>query len=428
MGEFQVMAEDEQVSSLMPDGLTPPADAVKEPGKPRSLNYLLYVLTRSLSTLAISTLNLVVAWTLYDVTGNAFYLGLAGLVLFTPSLVLMLAVGMVADRFDRQRVVGFCYLTLAIAAGALAVFSSQNLLEPGPILSMLALVGVARAFLNPTIKALLVNLVDRRDLPRAIALNSSLAKIAVVAGPIAGGLLYSVSPTVALGVACGVFVCAMVLSLTLRGSTQVRVSTAIKKGDLLGGFDAIRRDPTLLGTIALDFFVMFISGATALLPVYAKDILHTDAVGLGILRAGPAAGAFLMAVLLAWRPITRNAGKTMLACVAGYGITILIFGLSSSYWLSFAALLIGGSFDMVSVNVRESLVQLRTPDQLRGRVTAVNSVFVGASNELGDFRAGSFAVLFGVVPAVVFGGVAALGIAGFWYRAFPDMRKIDRLG
>ena len=210
MGEFQVMAEDEQVSSLMPDGLTPPADAVKEPGKPRSLNYLLYVLTRSLSTLAISTLNLVVAWTLYDVTGNAFYLGLAGLVLFTPSLVLMLAVGMVADRFDRQRVVGFCYLTLAIAAGALAVFSSQNLLEPGPILSMLALVGVARAFLNPTIKALLVNLVDRRDLPRAIALNSSLAKIAVVAGPIAGGLLYSVSPTVALGVACGVLVWARV--------------------------------------------------------------------------------------------------------------------------------------------------------------------------------------------------------------------------
>lgn len=413
------MSDEEQTSSLVSTSLPPGS---------RSLNYIIYVSTRACSALALSMLNLVVAWTLYDVSGNAIYLGLAGLVVFTPSLLLILVVGMAADRFDRLRIVGFCYLALAAASGTLALLALNGALDPLPILATLVIVGIARAFLNPTIKAVLVNLVDRRDLPRAIALNSTLAKIAVVSGPIAGGLLYAVSPTVALSVAGLIFLVSLVLSATLRsGSSQKRVLTAIEPRDLLGGFVAIRNDPALLGTITLDLFVMFISGATALLPVYAKDILGTDAVGLGVLRAAPAGGAFAMAAFLAWRPIRRNAGGLMLACVVGYGVCILIFGVSTLYWLSVGALLLSGAFDMVSVNVRESLVQLRTPDHVRGRVTAVNSVFVGASNELGDFRAGSFAVLFGAVPAVIFGGIAALGIAGAWYKLFPTMRNIDRL-
>ena len=411
------MSDEEQPSSMVSTTL-----------RPRSLNYIIYVATRACSALALSMLNLVVAWSLYDVSGNALYLGLAGLVVFTPSLLLILVVGMAADRFDRLRIVGFCYLGLAIASGALALLAFFNTLDPLPILGILVLVGIGRAFLNPTVKALLVNLVDRSDLPRAIALNSTLAKIAVVSGPIAGGLLYAISPAVALATASVIFLVSLVLSLTLRGrSTQTKVSTAIEPGDLLGGFVAIRNDPALLGTITLDLFVMFISGATALLPVYAKDILGTDSVGLGLLRASPAAGAFAMAAFLTWRPIKRHAGTTMLACVVGYGVCILVFGLSTLFWVSAGALLLSGAFDMVSVNVRESLVQLRTPDQMRGRVTAVNSVFVGASNELGDFRAGSFAVMFGAVPAVIVGGAAALAIAGIWYKAFPTMRNIDRL-
>ena len=372
-------------------------------------------------------LNLVVAWTLYDVSGNPLYLGLAGLVMFLPALLLVLAVGIVADRFPRQKTLAVCYSLLAASAGTLAFMASRDGLQPVPILSILALVGIARVFVNPTIKALLVNLVQRENLPSAIALNSSLTKVAVVSGPIAGGLLYSLSATLAFSVAAAIFLLSMTISCTLRGSTQVKITTAVKSRDLIGGLVAIRRDPTLLGTISLDFFVMFISGATALLPVFAKDILGTDAVGLGMLRAASAGGAFATAGFLAWRPIRRKAGKLMLASVAGYGVTVLIFGLSTSYWLSFAALLVGGAFDMVSVNVRESLVQLRTPDELRGRVTSVNSVFIGGSNELGDLRAGGFAVLFGAVPAVVFGGVAALGIAGIWYKRFPTIRRIDQL-
>ncbi|HQZ11867.1 MAG TPA: MFS transporter [Devosia sp.] len=384
-------------------------------------------MARSLSALALSMLSLVVSWALYDLTGNAIYLGLAGLVVFAPSVVLMLAVGMVADRYNRQLIVATCYATLALAAGALAGLAGQGHLAPIPILSMLAVVGVVRAFLNPTVKAFLVNVVDRDYLPRAISLNSMLSKIAVASGPIVGGLLYAVSPAFALWAASLVFLVSLVLILLLRGSTQVKVSTAFRMEDLAGGFIAIGRDRALLGAISLDLFVMFISGTTALLPIYAKDILGTDPLGLGILRSAPATGAFLMAGFLTLRPIRRNAGPVMLLCIAGYGVAILTFGLSTLYWLSFAALLVSGLFDMVSINVRESLIQLRTPDELRGRVTTVNSVFIGASNELGDFRAGSFAVLIGAVPAVLFGGVAALGISAAWYKWFPQLGKVDRL-
>lgn len=377
----------------------------------RSRNYLFYVLTRTTATLALSTLNLVVAWTIYDVSGNPIYLGLAGLILFVPNLLLVLVVGMVADHFPRQRVLSAAYLMLALCAFGMAWLAWSGNLQPVAILSLLGIVGIARAFVNPTVKALLVNIVDRQNLPSAIALNASLTKISVVSGPIVGGLLYAVSPTFAFGFSTVVFAVAVVLTLSMRATGQV-AATTVKARDLLGGLAAIRTDKALIGAITLDFFVMFISGATALLPVFAKDILHTDAVGLGFLRSAPAIGAFLMAGLLAWRPIQRNAGTKMLLCVAGYGVSILIFGMSTAFWLSWFMLLAGGCLDMVSVNIRESMVQLRTPDHLRGRVTSVNGLFIAASNELGDFRAGSFAVLFGAVPAVLFGGVAALTIAG----------------
>lgn len=403
------------------------AGIVAPGGKSTALNYTIYVATRALSTLAIQMMNLVVSWTLYDVSGNPLYLGLAGLVLFVPSLILILVVGMAADRFERQKIVGLAFFILAIAASAMTWLALIGMLEPNWILAILVLVGTARAFMTPTIKALLVNLVDRAELPRAIALNSTLNKVAVVSGPIAGGFLYAVSPALALGVAAGLLLIGLVLALSLRVTTQVKASSKVEVGDLMGGFKAIWNDKAMLGAIALDLFVVFIGGATALLPIFAKDVLGTDAIGLGVLRAAPALGAFLMAGLLTWRPIPANAGRTMLACVAGYGLSMLIFGLSSVYWLSFAALLVGGILDMVSVNVRESMVQLRTPDHMRGRVTAVNSVFVGASNELGDFRAGSFAAVVGAVPAVVVGGITALGIAAIWYKLFPEMAKVDKL-
>lgn len=402
-------------------------DTVPEPERVAP-GYRLYLVARTASTLALTTLNLVVAWSLYESSGNAFYLGLAGLVVFAPSLLLLLVSGLVIDRCDRRRVLAASYLLLAGCAAALTWLARADSLRPGPILAVLACVGVARAFYIPTVKALLVNLVPRPFLPQAIAINSSLAKIAVVTGPILGGLLYSVSPVLPFAVATVVFLASALTVLALRGSTQRTVVAAAGLGQIVGGLKAIRRDATLLGTISLDFCAMFIGGATALLPVFAKDVLGADPVGLGLLRASPAAGAFTMAAWFAWHPIRRNAGSLMLACVAGYGVTMVVFGLSTEFWLSCAALYLGGLLDMVSVNVRESLVQLRTPDAVRGRVTAVNSVVVGASNELSDFRAGSFAALFGAGPSVVFGGVAAVGIAVLWSRAFPHLRRIDRLG
>lgn len=404
--------------TVTPDGIggqTPPA------------SYRLYMVTRFSATLALTIMNLAVAWSLYLSSGNPIYLGLAGLVVFLPSLVLMLAVGMVLDRMNRHIILAASYLLLAACALALALLASRDALRPGLVLIILTFVGVARAFYIPAVKTLLVNLVDGSRLPQAIALNTSLAKIAVVGGPIAGGVLYSLSPSLPLFAAAGVFAFAGTTAARLTGSRQVRSVRVLGAAEMLGGLKAIRNDPALLGTITLDFFVMFISGATALLPVFAKDVLQTDAIGLGFLRAAPAAGAFAMAFWLAWHPLRRHAGSKMLAAVAGYGLTILVFGLSTSMTLSLCMLCLGGAFDMISVNIRESLVQMRTPDALRGRVTAVNSVVIGASNELGDFRAGSLAALVGAVPSVLFGGLAALGVAWAWYARFPLLRRIDRL-
>lgn len=318
-------------------------------------------------------------------------------------------------------------MVLTGCASALGYLAFSNALQPIPILAVLLVIGGARSFVNPTIKALLVNVVDRTNLPRAIALNASLTKIAVISGPVVGGVLYTISAALAFSFAAAAFVVAGILLLWLRGSSQEKATTPLKGKDLLGGFAVILRDRVLFGAIFLDLAVVFIGGAIALLPVYAKDILHTDAVGLGILRSGPALGAFLVGALLAWRPIRRMAGKVMILCVAGYGLAILLFGISELFWVSFLALVASGCFDVVSVNVRESLVQLRTPDHLRGRVTSVNGVFVAASNELGDFRAGAVASLFGAVPAVVFGGCAAVAVASAWYSLFPSVRRVDKL-
>lgn len=390
--------------------------------------YWLYLATRGLSTCAITMVNLVVAWSLYDVSSNPLYLGLAGLILFLPSLLLLLVTGMVVDRFDRRRTITVCYLMMSVVAILLFSLAKTDRLEPVAILSLLVFLGIARAFYLPTAKALLVNMVQGRELTRAIAVNSSLTKIAVITGPILGGLLYAVSPAVPLAVAAIIFLFSAVTASLLRGSNQVRSTARFEASDLLAGVRAIKRDPALLGLISLDFAVMFISGATALLPVFAKDILGTDAAGLGLLRSAPAAGAFAMAVWLSWFPIRRRAGALMLLALAGYGMTMVVFGLSTHFWLSWMALLSGGMLDMIGFNVRETMIQMRTPDALRGRVTAVNTVVVGASNELGDFRAGTFAFLFGAVPAVLLGGGAAIAITATWYRYFPQIRRIDNMG
>lgn len=390
--------------------------------------FLRYWLSRFFGTFATQIVSVAVGWQIYDLTRDPFDLGLVGIVQFAPSLLLVLVTGAVADRWGRRLIMGSSALLEALCAGALLALVLADAISPGPIFATLAVFGVGRAFFGPAAASLVANLVPERDFANAVAWNSSAWQTATIVGPVAGGLLYGVGPAAAYGTATALMLgsALLVFSIPKPPASTVRVEP-VSRETLFAGFRYIWREKIVLGAVSLDLFAVLLSGAVALLPVYARDVLDLGPWALGLLRAAPGVGAILVAVWLAAHPIRDGAGVILLLFVALFGLFTVLFGVSTVPWLSIAALALLGAADMVSVYIRETLIQLWTPDDVRGRVNAVNMVFVGASNELGEFRAGTMAALIGTVPAVVFGGVGAVLVAGIWAVVFPELRKVRRL-
>jgi MFS family permease len=389
--------------------------------------FLNYWAARFLTTFAAQIVSVAVGWQMYDLTRDPFDLGLVGIIQFAPSLLLVLVTGVVADRVGRRLVMWLATMLEAACALALLLLSVHGLAGPLPIFAVLAVFGTARAFFGPASSSLFANLVPPEDFANAIAWNSSAWQTATIVGPVAGGLLYGLSAEVAYGTAVVFMIGATLLIFAIPQPKQRTGTERPSMETLFAGFRYIWGEKIVLGAISLDLFAVLLSGATALLPVYARDILVLGPWGLGMLRSAPGIGAIVVAIWLAGHPIRDHAGMLMLVAVMLWGALTVVFGVSAIPWLSIAMLALMGAADMISVYVRETLIQLWTPDAVRGRVNAVNQVFVGASNEVGEFRAGTMAALIGTVPAVVIGGVGAVAVAGLWAALFPQLRKVRRL-
>jgi MFS family permease len=389
-----------------------------------------YIAARFLGSLAVQMQTVAVGWQVYEVTRRPLDLGLIGLSQFLPFVLLILPAGHFADRHDRRRVLVACYALMLVCALLLLGFAWQGLSTAWPVFAAMTLFGIARAFAMPTSQALLPNLVDREQFGTAVALNTSVWQVTTIAGPALGGVLYLAgATTVYTTVAVLLAVSVLMMATLQRGGDTNEAASATSATDLHALFEGlrfVRRRRPLLGAISLDLFAVLFGGATALLPVYAADVLHIGPSGLGWLRAAPGVGAALTGLVLSAMPVTRNVGRWMFAGVIVFGVATLVFGLSKSFWVSLAALTVLGAGDMVSVYIRHLLVQLETPDAIRGRVSAVNGVFIGASNELGEFESGVVAAWIGVVPAVVVGGVATLLVSVAWARLFPELWRMDR--
>ncbi|MBB4218135.1 MFS family permease [Rhizobium sp. BK212] len=393
----------------------------------RHSSYTRFFFARFLLSFSQQIVSVAVGWQMYDQTGKAIYLGLIGLVQFLPSLLLMLVTGSVADRYNRRAIAALCSLVSALCTLALLVMTIMGTFTPLPVFAVLLIFGIERAFMSPAVQSLAPNLVPERALSNAIAWNSSSWQLAAITGPVLGGLLYGVSATTAYSVAVIFSVLGAALLYMIPKPEQKTTGETKNWAMILGGFSFIRAERVVLGAISLDLFAVLLGGATALMPIFARDILTLGPWGLGLLRAAPGLGAIVMAIFLAAYPLKHRAGIYMFIGVALFGLGTIIFGVSTNTEVSIAALALMGAADMVSVYVRESLIALWTPDHLRGRVNAVNMVFVGASNELGEFRAGTMASIFGAVPAVVIGGIGTLAVAAIWASSFPKLRQIDTL-
>jgi MFS family permease len=371
-----------------------------------------------------------VGWQVYALTRDPLALGLVGLSEFLPFLCLVLFGGHVADRVDRRTVLVIAWSVDALCIGALLAITAMGLRSVWPVYLAVGTYGAARAFWAPAIQAVMPRLVPRSEFPRAVAINATLFQVAVIAGPPIGGVLFLAGPALVFGVCCALFVLAVNLTLQLPSHLPQSAPAAARGStahELMQGLRYVRRQRTLLGLITLDLFAVLFGGATALLPIFASDVLRIGPVGLGLLRAAPGVGAALAAVLLALRPIARFAGAWMFAGVGLFGIGTLVFALSHNLVCSIAALFACGCGDMLSVNIRSILVQINTPDTIRGRVSAINMMFIGASNELGAFESGLTARWFGAVRAAALGGALTLLVVAGWMRLFPELRRLDRL-
>jgi len=393
----------------------------------RHSSYTRFFFARFLLSFSQQIVSVAVGWQMYDQTGSAIYLGLIGLVQFLPSLLLILVTGSVADRYNRRAIASACSLVAALCTLALLGMTISGTFSPIPVFGVLLVFGIERAFMSPAVQSLAPNLVPAQDLSNAIAWNSSSWQLAAITGPVLGGLLYGVNAHTAYTVAVVFAILGAILLFLIPKPEQKTTGEAKSWDMILGGFKFIRTEKVVLGAISLDLFAVLLGGAVALMPIFARDILTLGPWGLGLLRSAPGVGAIIMAVLLATYPLKHRAGIYMFVGVALFGLGTIVFGLSTNVELSIAALALMGAADMVSVYVRESLIALWTPDHLRGRVNAVNMVFVGASNELGEFRAGTMAHVFGAVPAVIIGGIGTLAVAAIWATSFPQLRRIDTL-
>jgi MFS family permease len=404
-----------------------------------SRDFTRYQLARVAVILGAEAQAVSVAWQVYSITHRPIDLGFTGLALFLPGLLFLLPAGHVADRFDRRRVILCCYSLQVLCTAALltlAILRTHHVLF---IYAVLFIIGMGRAFSAPASSALIPHLVPEKDFVNAVTWGGAIFQLSNVTGPALGGLLFTLRLTHRL-VAFGLegpgivyiftlftlaWFLVLIFSLSVRLGRMEHRATSLKV--IMAGFQYVRRSPLLLGSMSLDLFVVLLGGAVALMPIFANEILHTGPRGLGALRAAPAIGALTMSLVMARFPITRRAGARMFVCVAIFGACIVIFGISKNLWLSLGVLAISGAADMISVIIRGSLLQLATPPEMRGRVSAVNSLFIGASNELGEFESGLTAQWWGAVRATIFGGLASLAVAGLWAAAFPGLRNANEL-
>lgn len=386
-----------------------------------------FATSRVLASLAFQGTTVAIGWLVYDKTSNAFDLGLIGLFQFLPMVVLTFLVGHVADRFDRRRIGFICQLIEAAIVGVIGLGVSQGWLTVQFIFIAVAVLGAAQAFQRPAMAALLPGIVPATILAQAIAISTSLGQTAMIVGPALGGLLYGISPIVPFAVSAVLFVGASVGVSFIPKLKEKPVRAPVTLSSVFAGVSFIARRPVIFGTISLDLFAVLLGGATALLPMFARDILHAGPWGLGLLRASPAVGALVMSIVLAQVPLKSGVGAKMLVAVAIFGVATVIFSLSHNLVLSVTMLFILGAADTVSVVIRSSLVQLLTPDAMRGRVNAVNSLFIGTSNQLGEFESGMVAGFLGPVGAGVLGGVGTIIVVLAWLGLFPDLKRVDTL-
>lgn len=393
----------------------------------RHRNFLLYFGGRLFSNLARQIVAVAVGWQVYDLTGSALHLGFVGLVQFLPALLLVLHGGSVADRHDRKRVAQLCQSVEGVTAAWLAWRSHTGGITVFDIYAAAVVFGAASAYERPATGAMLPNLVPLAMLQQAIALSTGSLQLATIAGPALGGVIFVLSPAACYTVIAAFWLLGGLFNGALPTLTRGAPAPAATWRDQLAGTRFIRANPTILGTISLDLVAVLLAGATALLPVYAKDILHTDAIGLGLLRSAPAAGALVTTAILARKTFERRVGMRMFQAVIVFGAATVLFGISTNLALSLLALAVMGAADQVSVVIRNMLVQVSTPDDMRGRVGAINFLFISASNQLGEFRAGVTAAWWGAVPAVVVGGIGSVLVALLWMRLFPSLRDVERL-
>jgi MFS family permease len=394
----------------------------------RHPSFGLFLLSRLCSVSATQMVSVAIGWQVYERTGDALALGLTGLAQFATMALLAPITGDAADRFDRRRLLAGCHAVFLACALALAWIGAHAELGVLPIYAVLAVIGAARAFWMPTGQALLPSLVPQAEFPRAVAWSAANFQVASIGAPALSGALLGLGGAITVyRVAAALVLVSLGLLASMRYRPEPRAPSGGGWRRLLAGVSYVRSQRVILGAISLDLFAVLLGGAVALMPIYARDILHAGATGLGLLRSAPALGAGMVGLWLAFRPIQRAAGRRMFACVALFGLATIVFGLSRSFSLSLVALVVLGGADMMSVVIRQTLVQISTPSEMRGRVAAVNFVFIGASNELGELESGATAAWFGTVPAVVVGGIGTLLVTALWMRMYPELVRIERL-
>ncbi len=393
----------------------------------RDARFVRFWLTRIASATSYQVVAVAVGWQIYALTRSAFALGMVGLAQFLPQLLLTLAAGQVADRFDRRLVARTCQAISALATAFLAAGAFGGWMRPAGIYAAVALIGAARSFESPAMSALLPGIVPAERFQQATAISASAVQTASILGPALGGLLYALSPAVPYATGAALFLLASTLATLIGRQRAALHREPLSRQSIFAGIAFIRSRPAVLGAISLDLFAVLLGGATALLPVYARDILHTGPWGLGLLRSAPALGALGMSVFLARHPLKRRAGVKMFGAVVLFGLATMVFAVSTWLPLTLAALVTLGAADLVSVVIRMSLVQLATPDEMRGRVSAVNFIFIGTSNQLGEFESGVTAAWLGTMPAVLLGGLGTIAVALTWAKLFPQLRRIENL-
>jgi MFS family permease len=391
--------------------------------------FTVYEVARFLIVTAMEMESVAVGWQVYEITHRALDLGLVGLAQFLPGLVLFLASGHAADRFDRRNLLLCCYTGFALSSAFLLGIAWREPHSVYAIFVVLVFIGMVRSLSGPVSRAILPQLVPEEHFQNAVAWNSSIFMTATILGPALGGIVYAFfhGPSAVYAAAFLISVVSLFSGFRIQPRPRARPPQEMSLSTVLAGLHYIWNQKLILGSISLDMFAVLLGGAVALLPIYAREILRTGPWGLGLLRSAPGVGAAAMAILVAHWPLKRNVGATMLWCVAGFGVFTIVFGLSRSFVLSMGALFLAGASDMISVIVRGTLVQLATPDEMRGRVNAVDMLFIGVSNELGQFESGLTAAWFGTVPAVVLGGIGTLVVIAVWAWRFPELRKADRL-